>query len=688
MEDDMSEVLLTEDEVIERVLEKRYYAPGETSQRQMYARVINAIIGSAVPERSRYNLLMEQGVFLPNSPTLVNAGRPDSHGTLSACFVLPINDSLDGIDKACNDMGHVHKAFGGTGFSFGRLRAKGSLIHSTGGGACGPVKVLQLLDAKANMVGQGGKREGGNMGVLPVDHPDIMEWISCKKNQGIKHFNISVAVSEAFMNDLLDPIEDSIYKIWPCRKNSKEIFDAICEAAHAEGNPGLIFIDRINANRPEGWPLIESTNPCGEQPLADYESCNLGSINLGAFVYSDGRFDYEGFKEAIHDAVRFLDAVIDKNNYPIPEIKEATLRTRNIGLGIMGWADCLIKMGIPYASEEALDLISKIGHVLSNTAAETSIQLAKELGPYPAWDESITKQPRRNYTCTTIAPTGTLSKLARCSPGIEPIYDWHMEIFTEQGTYIYDYPFMEEVIRHGRQGDTALRIPIKWHIAHQAAWQRWIDNAVSKTINLPTEATVAEVRSAFGEAYRAGCKGITIYRDRSRDEQVLRSESEKSTGEVQKTRNHKFTCRPGRLYEVNSGCGKMFIWIDQDGGKQHEVFVVSSGGCTANNESTGRILSDEMQRGVSVADITRPLKKVKCINAMKNPNAQGNSCSDIIGKVIDEDWELYYAEPVVLRKPSEGGNESDRCPSCGAAIVLTGGCSTGMCMACGWSGCS
>jgi ribonucleoside-diphosphate reductase alpha chain len=337
-------------------------------------------------------------------------------------------------------------------------------------------------------------------------------------------------------------------------------------------------------------------------------------------------------------------------------------------------------MGIPYASEEALDLIDKIGHVLSNTAAETSIRLAKDLGPYPAWNPSITKEPRRNYTCTTIAPTGTLSKFARCSPGIEPVYDWHMEIFTEQGTYVYDYPFMDEVIRNGRQGDTALRIPIKWHIAHQAAWQRWIDNAVSKTINLPAEATVEEVRCAFEEAYRTGCKGITVYRDRSRDEQVL------SHGKQAERfrRPHVFTCRNGRLYEVASGCGKMFIWIDEVDGKQHEVFVVSSGGCTANNESTGRILSDEMQRGVPIDDITRPLKKVKCINAMKNPNAEGNSCSDIIGKVIDEDYSMYYKTPeeIVVKLAA------DRCPSCGAAIVLTGGCSTGMCMACGWSGCS
>lgn len=662
---------LTEKEVIQKVLETRYFAPGEKYERQMYVRVAGAICRGNQTLSNDISCLMQERKFLPNSPTLVNAGTTRG-GTLSACFVLPIEDSLEGIDKACVDMGKVHKAFGGTGFNFGHLRAKGTLIRSTGGKACGPVKVLQLLDAKANMVGQGGKREGGNMGILPVDHPDIMEWITCKKTLDIRHFNLSVAVTNEFMDAATMEYADGAL-----HTHETGVFDAICQNAWERGCPGLIFIDKINEGRPIDWKPIEATNPCGEQPLGDYESCNLGSLNLGAFVV-DGTFCSEVFKEAVETAVRFLDKVIDENNYPIEEIQTATLRTRNIGLGIMGWADYLIKMGIPYASEAAIVEIDNIGQILRNVTRTTSRILAEEYGPYPVWQKEDGLPKQRNYSLTTIAPTGTLSKLAKCSPGIEPVYDWHMEIFTEQGVYNYHYPYLDDVIKHGLEKDTALRIPIEWHIKHQAAWQKWIDNAVSKTINLPEKATVEEVRSAFWQAYRSGCKGITIYRDRSKTEQVLSSSRPSSQ------RKHKFICRPGRLYEVMSGCGKMFIWIDEQSSKQHEVFVVSSGGCAANNESTGRVLSDEMQYGIPIPTITRPLKKVKCINAMKNPNSQGNSCSDIIGQVIDEDFELYYCD----EPTSVSSKHVDHCPQCDAVMIMTGGCSTGTCPACGWSGCS
>ena len=667
-------LLSEEDEVIERVLRTRYYEPGETTREQLFKRVAVAIMGEDPILWDPIYKLMLHGVFLPNSPTIVNAGRKDHPGTLSACFVLPITDSLTGIDKACVDMGLVHKAFGGTGFNFGEIRPKGSHIKSTGGKSCGPIKVLQLLNAKAHMVGQGGKREGGNMGVLPVNHPDILEWITCKKDLNIDHFNLSVAVDNDFMDKAL--VESGT--CW-----EKTIFEDICQNAHARGCPGLLFVDRANEKRPSTWPRLKATNPCGEQWLGDYESCNLGSINLSKFVHNR-KFFFNDFEDVVSLAIKFLDRVIDYNIYPISEIETNTRRTRNIGLGVMGWADCLILMGIHYDSKEALDLINNIGQALAGAAAYASQALAYDLGPYPLWDKSITEIPQRNYTLTCIAPTGTLSKLAKCSPGIEPIYDWHMEIFTEQGTYKYNYPNMEEVSKHGLEGDTARRIPVEWHIRHQAAWQAWIDNAVSKTINLPAEASLAEVRHAFRLAYTSGCKGITIYRDRSKDSQVLNSDIKGVTPSTAVSRKHSFTCRPGRLYEVESGCGKMFIWIDERDGKQFEVFVVASGGCAANNETTGRVLSDEMQRGVSIADITRPLKKVKCINAMKNPKSQGRSCSDIIGKVIDEDYDIYYSGYV----GPVPANPVDHCPQCDAVMIMSGGCSTGLCPACGWSGCS
>jgi ribonucleoside-diphosphate reductase alpha chain len=660
---------LTEEDVLENIRQKRYYMPGEKSPEDIYRRVVENVMyspDSTVYEKNAYIAMMESGVFLPNSPTLANAGT--NRGTLSACFVLPIEDSLEGINKACSDMSIVHKSFGGTGFNFSHIRPKNSLISSTGGNACGPVKVLQFLNAAASMVSQGGKRQGANMGILDVRHPDIREWISCKKELEINHFNLSVAVTNEFMNS--------------SNSADVELFEDICSNAWERGCPGLIFSDAVNRGRPEGWKRIEATNPCGEQPLGNHECCNLGSINLAYFV--DGEeFNYDNFASTVALAVRFLDNVIDKNNYPLPEIEHATKRTRNIGLGVMGWADTLIKMSISYQSEEAIKLIDDIGAALRLAAIHESQILAEELGPYPLWNSTITSKPQRNYALTCVAPTGTLSKFARCSPGIEPVYAWDMEIFTEQGTYKYKYPYMDLVKKYGLEKDTAMSIPVEWHIKHQAQWQRWVDAGISKTVNLPSSASVSDVANAFRLAYDKSCKGITIYRDASKSEQVLRA--------TEAAPNHPSIERyPAHVYKMNSGCG--FVWViiaerDDALSALEHTFVLTDGGCAANNESTGRGISEMMQNNIPVDRIVRYLRKVKCINAMKNPSSNGNSCSDVIGKCIQMEYDDFVKGTPKMEPPKIAAKDN-RCPICGSEIAHAGGCSSGSCPVCGWSGCA
>jgi ribonucleoside-diphosphate reductase alpha chain len=657
-------------EVMEDVVRIRYLKPGEENIQDMYRRVANAI-GQTVDERTKLFEYMSQGVFLFNSPTLANAGT--SSGTLSACFVLPIDDSLEGIYKTVHDMGLVHAAFGGTGFDFSRIRPAGAKISSTGGEACGPVLVAKFLDANASMVKQGGKRHGANMGILRVDHPDVVKWITAKKDESIRHFNFSVAITDEFMNDL-----GSKSKVWPCGKSTQEIWDLICNNAWAEGNPGLFFVDTANADHPTEWVPIAATNPCGEQPLGNYESCNLGSINLASeYLFPEGQeFQYDRFEEVIRAAVRALDHVIDLNVYPIPEIERATKMTRRIGLGVMGWADYLIKSRIDYDSNEAIDEIGKVGEFMMTVVNNESFELAEELGPYPAWQEPLPKA--RNATCMTIAPTGTLSKFANCSSGIEPIFGVEYDVFTEQGTYHYVHPLKNKIKAFKMEDEVAHKISISDHIRHQATWQHYVDNAVSKTINLPSQSTIEDVSSAFRSAWRCSCKGITIYRDKSKTEQVLSIPSPESIP-------CEFTRRPGHLYEVLSGCGKNFIWIDytdESYTKFNDIFVISAGGCVANNETTGRILSQEMQAGISPRNITMPLHKVKCINAIKNPNSQGKSCADIIGKAIDFEVRDF------LRASKVHSSIEQTCPSCGGPLTREAGCASGTCIVCGWNGCS
>lgn len=507
---------------------------------------------------ARFYELMASRRFLPNSPTLGNAGRPA--GQLSACFVLPIADSLDAIFEAVKSAARIHGTGGGTGFSFSRLRPQDDLVRGYGH-AAGPVAFMRVFDAATGAVKQGGVRRGANMGILRVDHPDILEFVAAKQTPGeLTHFNISVAATAAFM-EALERDEDYAL-IHPGsglevgRLQARAVWSALVATAWKTGDPGLIFIDRINELAPT--PLlgaIESTNPCGELPLLPYESCNLGSVNLAEHLDAAGALDREALRASIRLGVRFLDDVIDANTYPLTEIAEVTHATRKIGLGVMGWADLLAALGIPYASEAALELAHELGGLLLETAREASRELARERGAFPAWAGSRWERegipgPLRNSTTTTIAPTGTISILAGCSSGIEPLYALSYRRLTLDGTRDlsfthagleaalrergrYDEATVERVARSGSlQGtglpadllerfQTAHEIAPEWHVRHQAAWQAHIENAVSKTINLPKSASPEDVDAAYRLAYRLGCKGITVYRDGSREGQVL-----------------------------------------------------------------------------------------------------------------------------------------------------------------------
>lgn len=529
----------------EEILQARYYlknAQGDCVENAsaLFERVAHAVAQAESRDRkkwaARFSQLMSQLRFLPNSPTLMNAGKPGVDQQLSACFVLPIEDDLSLIFESLKSAALIHQSGGGTGFSFSRLRAKGAQVSSSHGVASGPVSFLEIFDAATEAIKQGGARRGANMGILNIDHPDIREFISVKKNdQRISNFNLSVGMSQSFMEQVLRK-----------EKAASSLFDEIVDRAWQTGDPGLVFLDRIQFFNPTPQKgTMESTNPCGEQPLLPFESCNLGSMNLLAYFDSKHFFHWDSFREDIHLAVRFLDNVIEINEFPLKECKRITHSNRKIGLGVMGFADLLLRGNISYDSPLAREWGERIMSFLTREARRASIQVAKKRGAFSGFHRSMWKRlgypPLRNATVSTVAPTGTISMLAGVSSGIEPIFSATYSRNVLSGRTLQEvHPVLKEVLAEkglelnavqdwdrflteqlGEVWSPSYQVSVEGHIEMQAAFQRHSDSAVSKTINLSSKATREEVKQAYLLAYRRGAKGVTVYRDQSKSQQVL-----------------------------------------------------------------------------------------------------------------------------------------------------------------------
>ncbi|HTY52827.1 MAG TPA: adenosylcobalamin-dependent ribonucleoside-diphosphate reductase [Methanomicrobiales archaeon] len=532
-------------EAAEILLRARYVNAGE-SPAGVFARVAN---GVDTPRAAEFRRVMEEGLFLPNSPTLMNAGT--SVGQLSACFVLPVEDSIESIFRTMGHMAQIHKSGGGTGFSFSRIRPRGDMVNGTAGIASGPVSFIEVFDKATEAVKQGGRRRGANMGILFYNHPDIREFVLSKKGGGLRNFNISVGFDAAFFDalrtgkeiPLVNPRDGSTQG----EVGARDLWREIAGGAWATGDPGVLFLDEINRlSTLPGMGPMEATNPCGEQPLLPYESCNLGSINLAKCV-KKRELDLDMLAGLARTGVDFLNAIIDVNRFPIPEIQEMNAATRKIGLGIMGFADTLIRLGIPYESDEALAFAGRVMALVQKAGHERSAELGAEKGSFPAIGKSIYSGEMRNSTVTTIAPTGSLHIIADTSSGIEPLFALALERQMAGRTVpMVNQLFVEAVSRLPRSADlihralvegsardlpipddlkdlfrTAPEISPGHHVKMQAAFQKHVDNAVSKTVNLPESATAEDIARIYELARSLGCKGITVYRYNSKPDQVL-----------------------------------------------------------------------------------------------------------------------------------------------------------------------
>lgn len=741
------------------VLEKRYLVKDEFGQpiedvEGLFRRVATAIAAADANYDENADLealttkffeLMTELNFLPNSPTLMNAGR--HLGQLSACFVLPVDDTMEGIFDSIKNAALIHKSGGGTGFSFSRLRSKGATVNSTGGVASGPVSFMKVFNAATEAVKQGGTRRGANMGILRVDHPDILEFISCKNDTSeINNFNISIGLTEDFMSaakadklyELIDPATGETRG----ELKAKEVYDKIVDSAWKTGEPGIIFLDRLNRDNivPSQGP-IESTNPCGEQPLLPYESCNLGSVNLVTHIKETStgyEIDWTKLKETIYTAVHFLDNVIDVNKYPLEQIDITTKLTRKIGLGVMGFADMLLYLGVPYNSDEGVALAKELMKFVSDNGHEASIELAKIRGAFPLFDDSILKdgEPIRNATVTTIAPTGTLSMIGGVSSGVEPVFAYAFirnimdnTHFVETNSVLREFLekrgiYSEEIMKKVAEQGTLAHIdeipadirrvficahdvsPI-WHIKMQAAFQDYTDNAVSKTVNFPNDATKEEVSEVYQLAWTLGCKGTTIYRDGSRAEQVLnvgKVSSEVVEQPVASYGNIMPRQRPdvtsGFTEKVKIGCGNLYITVNYDEKGICEVFTNTgrAGGCPSQSEATARLVSVAMRSGIDPKKIVQQLKGIRCPSTIRQKGLGVTSCPDAIARALEKvlkaqnigesvgaTVELPIKDLPSIGYSSDGTKHSKFCPECGSLLEHEGGCVT--CRNCGYSKC-
>jgi ribonucleoside-diphosphate reductase alpha chain len=722
------------------VLERRYLkrdSDGKVLETaaDMFRRVARAIaagevLGTGNNEESleeEFYRMMTSLEFLPNSPTLMNAGR--ELGQLSACFVLPVGDSMESIFEAIKQTALIHKSGGGTGFSFSRIRPANDVVLSTKGVSSGPLSFMRVFDAATETIKQGGTRRGANMGILRVDHPDIMDFIMIKRDQKVlTNFNISVGLTEAFMEavdkdgeyDIVNPRTGKEMKKMAARK----VFDHIVEMAWTNGEPGIIFLDRLNRDNPTPQVgEIEATNPCGEQPLLPYESCNLGSINLAKLVTPDGEIDWEKLKKTVHLAARFLDNVIEVNNYPIPQIAEMTRANRKVGLGVMGWADMLILLGIPYDSTEAAAMAEKLMKFITDEARQASRDLAAEREPFPNYKGSIFDKkgakPVRNATSTTIAPTGTISIIANASSGIEPLFavsfvrqvldnDILVEVHPifekiAKDRGFYSPELMKQIAEHGTVRDietipedvrrlfvTAHDITPEDHIRMQAAFQKHTDNAVSKTVNFCHEATFDDVATVYRLAYKQGCKGVTIYRDGSRDMQVLsvvKKEEKRPEEQVpmESLKPGRKRDRPralrGSTYQMETGCGPLYVTINEDNQGLFELFTTmgKAGGCAASQcEAIGRLVSLAWRSGVQARQAVKQMIGITCHKPAGFGDNRVTSCADAVAKAI----QMHMSETVEDALAQNGG----ACPECGGPVEHEGGCC--VCHACGYSECA
>jgi len=701
---------------------------------------------------------------LPNSPTLMNAGRELQQ--LSACFVLPIDDALDSIFDKVKQTALIHKSGGGTGFSFTRLRPAGDVVGSTGGIASGPVSFIRAFDTATDVVKQGGTRRGANMGILNVDHPDIRTFIQSKEDgQNLNNFNISIGIIGDFMErvksgedyDLVNPRTGVVVR----QENAREIFELAVEMAWKTGDPGLIFLDLINHYNPNPQlGTIESTNPCGEQPLLPFESCNLASVNLARMVrYQDGdvTMDWDRLASVVRTTVHLLDNVIDMNNYPIKEIEEMSKTTRRIGLGVMGFSDLLIEMGIQYDSEEGLELAEQVMARVNHETASASSELSHIRGTFPAWAGSTYStpgpfgepRPMRNSAPTTIAPTGTISIIAGTSSGIEPLFALSYVRNVMDNTRLVEVnPYFEAVAR--REGfysealmeqlaetgsletldvpdwvkgvfRTSHDISPEWHVRMQAAFQKYTDNSVSKTINFPHNATTDDVANAYTMAYDLGCKGITVYRDGSKSGQVLstgatgkqdESDSGAALAELLGTGQSGYQTprrRPqsirGVTERVRTGHGNMYVTINFDEeGTPFEVFgnLGKAGGCdSAQLEAISRLVSLALRSGLDPKIVIEQLRGITCCPAWDDGTLV-RSGPDAVALAMERHTSEAAALPiqsgengVQVKLLAEGGNgngskgsgyfQARKCPECNTPVIYQEGCL--MCVSCGWNKC-
>jgi len=714
-------------ETIEQMFHRAANTVAETESR--YGATASQIKSMA----ERFYKLMADGFFLPNSPTIMNAGR--RNGVLSACFVLPVEDSIDGIFDSVKRTAIIQKAGGGTGFCFGRLRPTGDIVVSTGGTTSGPVSFMGVFSEGTSAIQQGAFRRGANMGMLSVEHPDILNFIYAKRKLSVfNNFNLSVKVTDEFMEKLQnDPQAQhvvtnprtegkyviprsigtkpyTINNLVPIEKSSetdcyttKDIWNTIVRCTHATGEPGVCFIDRVNENNPTpALGRIEATNPCGEQPLLPYEACNLGSINVSKFVTKDGTdLDWNSLARTVKLAVQFLDDVIDASHYPIKEIRKISLGNRKIGLGLMGFADTLILLGIRYNSKEAVKFAGKLAAFIQKHAHQASEELAKKRGCFPNWKNSVwdTKhnRPMRNAAVTTIAPTGSISRIANCSSAIEPVFKiaknkvqneqkfiqlhalieelgtkekWlsdNVRNLLSQGVLPKNIPQIPSRISHGLV--TAHEIAPEWHVRIQAAFQEYTDNAVSKTINLLSDATAEDVDAAFRLTYELGCKGTTVYRDASRvDEEQMLSAYEKLT-QTPRPRAHK---TEGQTTKFRMGCGTLFVTVNKDKNGLCEVFanLGKAGGCPSQSEAMCRAVSAALRCGVDPKVLIEQLKGIRCLSTIAsrktNKNIDVLSCPDAIARAI-EDASGEDCESVAILVVN-------KCPDCGQPLQKEAGC--------------